>query len=226
MKLITYFLNPFQKCNSNSVNVHSCWFGLCSSYVQNVIILICLFVLKDGDPGKSINYHQYYPTYCLIFPAQHLHSTMQANQHVPSSANVGHFQPHNNNPIYYKDERTQRQYIKLEKKLHDKQMLRNENTSLIREEVSNNLRQTEAKVVDDMNSLGTSEDGEESSIADDENIQIITEILSAVHPPKVRTCTNNIKIKNKTKMVTLLCKFHALITTFMLINSFLNMKIC
>lgn len=111
---------------------------------------------------------------------------MQANHHVPSSANMSHYPPHNNNPIYYKDERAQRQYIKLEKKLQDKQMMRTENTALIREELSNNLRQVDVKTVEDMNSLGTSEDGEESSIADDENIQIITEILSAVHPPKVR----------------------------------------
>lgn len=110
---------------------------------------------------------------------------MQTNHPVPSTANVGHYPPHNN-PIYFKDERAQRQYFKLEKKLHDKQMLKNENTSLIREELSNNLRQADMKTVEDMNSLGTSDDGEESSIAEDENIQIITEILSAVQPPKVR----------------------------------------
>lgn len=65
--------------------------------------------------------------------------------------------------------------------------MRNENTTLIREELSNNLRQADhmSKGVEDVNSLGTSDDGEESSIAEDENVQIITEILSAVHPPKV-----------------------------------------
>lgn len=100
---------------------------------------------------------------------------------------MGHYASHNNNnPVYYKDERAQRQYMKLEKKLHDKQMMRNEKSALIREEIANNLRQTDVKAVDDMNSLGTSEDGEESSIADDESSQIIAEILSAVQPPKVR----------------------------------------
>lgn len=38
-----------------------------------------------------------------------------------------------------------------------------------------------------MNSVGTSEDGEESSVADeDDTFQIITDILSSVQAPKVR----------------------------------------
>lgn len=43
-----------------------------------------------------------------------------------------------------------------------------------------------------MSSVGTSEDGEESSVPDEEDsFQIITDILSSVRAPKVNMYSNN-----------------------------------
>lgn len=87
------------------------------------------------------------------------------------------------NPTYYKDERAQRQHIKLKKKLHDKQQ--KSGSLLPRKELINGLKKSTVKEKG-MNSVGTSEDGEESSIPDEEDsFQIITDILSSVQAPKV-----------------------------------------
>lgn len=107
---------------------------------------------------------------------------MQPGPPVPSPTHMGHSSPPN--PTYYKDERTQRQHIKLKKKLHDKQQ-KGDNL-LPRKELLNGLKRTGMKEKG-MNSVGTSEDGEESSIPDEEDSvqQIITDILSSVQAPKV-----------------------------------------
>lgn len=138
---------------------------------------------QDGGPEKQIKHRQYYSTYCLVIPTQHLHSTMQANHSVPNSANVRQFSIHNS--FCCKDQRTQRQYIKLEKKLNNKQKMKPEKKTLIKDEISKN-RQDNVNCVADSNNFGINKNGEENSNADDENIQIITEMLSSVHPPKVR----------------------------------------
>lgn len=96
---------------------------------------------------------------------------------------MGHSPPPN--PSYYKDERTQRQHSKLKKKLHEKQQKITGDTLQPRKELVNGLKRTAVKEKG-MNSVGTSEDGEESSVADeDDTFQIITDILSSVQAPKV-----------------------------------------
>lgn len=106
---------------------------------------------------------------------------MQQSHPIPSPTHMGHSPPPN--PTYYKDERTQRQHIKLKKKLHDKQQ--KSDTLLPRKELVNGLKRTNVKEKG-MNSVGTSEDGEESSVPDEEDsFQIVTEILSSVQAPKV-----------------------------------------
>lgn len=97
----------------------------------------------------------------------------------PSPTRLGHSPPINQ--IYCKDERTKRQYIKLKRKHQDKHKLDSMQKDLV-----NGLRRPTAKDKD-MNSVGTSEDGEESSIPDEEDsVQIIADILSSVQAPKVR----------------------------------------
>lgn len=56
----------------------------------------------------------------------------------------------------------------------------------MQKDLVNGLRRPSAKEKD-MNSVGTSEDGEESSIPDEEDsVQIIADILSSVQAPKVQ----------------------------------------
>ncbi|CAG9863441.1 unnamed protein product [Phyllotreta striolata] len=134
-----------------------------------------------GGPGNNNPpSQQYYPGLPTGYPPQQFHSNLQTGHPVP--AHLGHSPPPN--PTYYKDERTQRQHIKLKKKLHDKQQ---KNDSLLpRKELVNGLKRSGAGKEKGMNSVGTSEDGEESSVPDEEDsIQIATDILSSVQAPKV-----------------------------------------
>lgn len=49
-----------------------------------------------------------------------------------------------------------------------------------------------------MSSVGTSEDGEESSVPDEEDsVQVVTDLLSSVQAPKVLFKTNQITSQNK-----------------------------
>ncbi|XP_049774284.1 fibronectin type-III domain-containing protein 3A isoform X1 [Schistocerca cancellata] len=113
--------------------------------------------------------------------------------HVPPSATTAQ-QGHSPPPLnFHKDERTHRQYIKLKKKLEQKQ-LRTENfivgSSQVtpptspRKELVNGMRRSKER---GMSSVGTSEDGEESSSVqdDDDDFHVISEILSTVKPPQV-----------------------------------------
>ncbi|XP_018325859.1 fibronectin type-III domain-containing protein 3A isoform X2 [Agrilus planipennis] len=146
------------------------------------------------------------------FPPPHFHSNIPPGAHGPPSSHPSHSPPpppqpgHGGNGSYYKDERTQRQYNKLKKKLHDKQHLiktgldatstgtnnnnnnNNATTHLLspRKELINGLQRGAAKEKG-MNSVGTSEDGEESSSVQDEEdyVNYITDVLSSVQPPKV-----------------------------------------
>ncbi|KAJ8961083.1 hypothetical protein NQ318_008759 [Aromia moschata] len=137
---------------------------------------------KGAGPGNGTNQsQQFYPGLPTGFPPQHFHSNIQPGHPVPSPTHLGHSPPPN--PTYYKDERTQRQHIKLKKKLHDKQQ--KGDALLPRKELINGLKRATIKDKG-MNSVGTSEDGEESSVPDEEDsFQIITDILSSVQAPKV-----------------------------------------
>ncbi|PSN41619.1 hypothetical protein C0J52_17774, partial [Blattella germanica] len=109
--------------------------------------------------------------------------------HVPPPAQQGHSPP----PHNFKDERTQRQYIKLKKKLEQKQM-RGDGLSITssqatppispRKELVNGMRRGKDR---GMSSVGTSEDGEESSSMQDEEdeVHLITEMLSTIKSPQV-----------------------------------------
>ncbi|XP_018563239.1 fibronectin type-III domain-containing protein 3A isoform X4 [Anoplophora glabripennis] len=137
---------------------------------------------EAAGPGNGTSQsQQFYPGLPTGFPPQHFHSNIQPGPPVPSPTHLGHSSPPN--PTYYKDERTQKQHIKLKKKLHEKQQ--KTDTLLPRKELVNGLKRSGIKEKG-MNSVGTSEDGEESSVPDEEDsFQIITDILSSVQAPKV-----------------------------------------
>ncbi|XP_060516675.1 fibronectin type-III domain-containing protein 3A isoform X2 [Cylas formicarius] len=142
----------------------------------------------SGGPGNGTNQsQQYYPGLPAGYPQQHFHSNMQGAHPVPSPTHMGHSPPPN--PTYYKDERTQRQHIKLKKKLQEKhQKVVGGEMSPQKDLVNGLKRSSTAQVVKDkgMNSVGTSEDGEESSVPDEEDTaQMIMDILSSVQAPKV-----------------------------------------
>ncbi|CAH0556764.1 unnamed protein product [Brassicogethes aeneus] len=137
-----------------------------------------------AGPANGTNQsQQFYPGMPTNnFPPQHFHSNMQPGHQMPGQTHLGHSPPPN--PTYYKDERTQRQHIKLKKKLHEKQQKVGDSLSP-RKDLVNGLKRGNVKDKG-MNSVGNSEDGEESSVPDeDESIQIITDILSSVQAPVV-----------------------------------------
>ncbi|KAJ8974431.1 hypothetical protein NQ317_019283 [Molorchus minor] len=71
---------------------------------------------KGAGPGNGTNQsQQFYPGLPTGFHPQHFHSNIQPGHQVPSSTHLGHSPPPN--PTYYKDERTQRQHIKLKKEV-------------------------------------------------------------------------------------------------------------
>ncbi|XP_065164149.1 fibronectin type-III domain-containing protein 3A-like isoform X4 [Atheta coriaria] len=119
----------------------------------------------------------------------HFHSNMPPGgggathpMHQPLSAS-GHSPP----PAFCKDERSQRQYIKLKKKQLDKQQ-KSVDSIGGRKELVNGIKRVKDK---GMNSVGTSEDGEESSsLQDDDDSAHITDILSSVEAPKVSELTS------------------------------------
>ncbi|XP_063902885.1 fibronectin type-III domain-containing protein 3A isoform X3 [Zophobas morio] len=133
-----------------------------------------------AGPGNSTNQPQqaFYQGLPAGFPASHFHSNIPPGHPGPSPTRLGHSPPLNQ--VYYKDERTKRQYIKLKTKHQAKQKLDSMQKDLV-----NGLRRPSAKDKD-MNSVGTSEDGEESSIPDEEDsVQIIADFLSSVQAPTV-----------------------------------------
>ncbi|XP_044752759.1 fibronectin type-III domain-containing protein 3A isoform X2 [Coccinella septempunctata] len=111
----------------------------------------------------------------------------------PSPQLMGHSSPPPpHNQTYYKDERAQRQHYKLKKKLYDKQIKGEPpnqpmagNDGYIGQNnllLCNNSAEKKAGG----NSVETSEDGEESSVQDDEDaVRLITEILSSIEAPLV-----------------------------------------
>ncbi|XP_074025374.1 miles to go isoform X2 [Leptinotarsa decemlineata] len=138
-----------------------------------------------SGPGNSTTQsQQYYPGLPTGFAPQQFHSNLQTGHQMPT--HLGHSPPPN--PSYYKDERTQRQHNKLKKKLHEKQQ---KNDSLLpRKDLVNGMKRSGLKEKG-MNSVGTSEDGEESSVPDDEDYHVyITDILSSVQAPKVSELTS------------------------------------
>lgn len=138
-----------------------------------------------GGPGNNNpQSQQFYPGIPSGYPPQQFHSNLQTGHPLPT--HLGHSPPPN--PTYYKDERAQRQHIKLKKKLHEKQ-LKNDSV-LPRKELVNGLKRSGIKEKG-MSSVGTSEDGEENSVPDEEDsIQIATDILSSVQAPKVSELTS------------------------------------
>lgn len=118
---------------------------------------------------------------------------------VPPGGHLGHSPPPAHG--FHKDERTQRQYNKLKRKLEQKRtdggLTSGPNAPLLspRKELVNGLRRGAAKERG-MNSVGTSEDGEESSsVQDDEDeVNVITDILSSVQSPQVNKCVETIGI--------------------------------
>lgn len=138
----------------------------------------------SGGPGSGSNQsQQYYPGGIAGFPPQPYH-TMQGPHPIPSPTHLGHSPPPN--PAYYKDERAQRQHIKLKKKLQEKHQKGPELSP--RKDLVNGLKRSPTGSTKDkgMNSVGTSEDGEESSVPDEEDsVQVVTDVLSSVQAPKV-----------------------------------------
>ncbi|KAK7863661.1 hypothetical protein R5R35_006188 [Gryllus longicercus] len=118
--------------------------------------------------------------------------------HVSPPAQPGHSPPPHS---FHKDERTQRQYNKLKKKLEQKQM-RGETLSIgssqstppvsPRRELVNGMRRGgKDRMISGRSSVGTSEDGEESSSVQDEEEEanLIIERLSMVKSPVVSELT-------------------------------------
>ncbi|XP_067007900.1 fibronectin type-III domain-containing protein 3A isoform X2 [Anabrus simplex] len=112
--------------------------------------------------------------------------------HVPPPTQQGHSSPPLN---FHKDERTQRQYFKLKKKLEQKHMRGGDGFSISssqgtpptspRKELVNGIRRSKEQ---GMSSVGTSEDGEESSSIQDEEEEtnmMIVEMLSTAKSPQV-----------------------------------------
>lgn len=126
------------------------------------------------------------------FPHQHLHTQIPP-PNLPSGAPSPQIMGHNSPPpptqTYYKDERTQRQHYKLKKKLYDKQLKgeppnQGSNDSYIGQTKLLLCNTADKKAGG--NSVETSEDGEESSVQDDEDsVRVITEILSSIEAPLV-----------------------------------------
>lgn len=156
-------------------------------FIPYVVVVLkkFLFVLQGAGPanGTTQGAQTYYQGLPPNFPPPHFHSNIPPGHpsHVPSPTHPGHSPPPNHG--YYKDERAQRQYFKLKKKLHDKQQ-KGDSLSSPRKDLVNGLRRGKEK---GMSSVGTSEDGEESSSVQDEedSVQIITDMLSSVQAPKV-----------------------------------------
>lgn len=148
---------------------------------------------SNGPPQAF--YQQSMPQGFVSPPHPHFHTTMPPSGGGGGGAGVGgvggggsvgghgpiptHPSGHSP-PLYYKDERTQRQHIKLKKKLQEKQQ-KNAGAGDERKDMANGIKRNKG-----MNSVGTSEDGEESSsVQDDEDLQSYIEILSSVQPPVV-----------------------------------------
>lgn len=180
----------------------------------NNSILTFSFFLQGPGPGNGTNHQPPQP----FFP-QGLPPGYGPQPHFgmpPGAAHLGHAPPpgphsgHSPPPNFHKDERTQRQYIKLKRKLEQKQMRGNNGDSTLmvgnlwqsghstpalspRKELVNGLRRGASASMGvinkerGMSSVGTSEDGEESSSVQDEedDVQIIQDILSSVQAPVV-----------------------------------------
>ncbi|XP_076253735.1 fibronectin type-III domain-containing protein 3A-like isoform X2 [Rhynchophorus ferrugineus] len=142
----------------------------------------------NGSHGNGTNQsQQYYPGGIASFPPQPYHA-IQGPHPVPSPTHLGHSPPPN--PSYFKDERAQRQHIKLKKKLQEKQQKGPELST--RKDIVNGLKRNPTATKDKgMNSVGTSEDGEESSVPDEEDsVQVVTDLLSSVQAPQVLEITS------------------------------------
>ncbi|XP_055713651.1 fibronectin type-III domain-containing protein 3A isoform X2 [Phlebotomus papatasi] len=137
--------------------------------------------LATGYPGPGPGPH-FHP-----IPGGHLQP--QQLSHSPHSPS-----PPNNN--YHKDERTQRQHTKLLRKLDQQQQKQREMNSALstpahspspRKSELNGLRRTTPASRNGASSVGTSEDGEESSSVPDEedDYQPLIDQLSAVQSPQV-----------------------------------------
>ncbi|XP_059616708.1 fibronectin type-III domain-containing protein 3A [Phlebotomus argentipes] len=137
--------------------------------------------LAAGYPGPGPGAH-FHP-----IPGGHLQP--QQLSHSPHSPS-----PPNNN--YHKDERTQRQHTKLLRKLDQQQQKQREMNSALstpahspspRKSELNGLRRTTPASRNGASSVGTSEDGEESSSVPDEedDYQPLIDQLSAVQSPQV-----------------------------------------
>ncbi|KAL1513199.1 hypothetical protein ABEB36_002638 [Hypothenemus hampei] len=138
---------------------------------------------NNGSANGSTQSPQYYASGVAGYSPQPYHS-MQGPHPVTSPTHLGHSPPPN--PTYYKDERTQRQHIKLKKKLQEKHKKGPELSP--RKDLVNGLKRGPSGPNKDkgMNSVGTSEDGEESSVPDEEDsVQVVTDLLSSVQAPKV-----------------------------------------
>nr|CAH7718590.1 unnamed protein product [Callosobruchus chinensis] len=97
-------------------------------------------------------------------------------------------------PAYFRDERTHRQHIKLRRKLNEKQKNNNgteKADAILRKDFVNGLKRSGEGKEKGMNSVGTSEDGEESSVPDEEDpYPAVIDVLSSVQAPKVSELTS------------------------------------
>ncbi|VEN63611.1 unnamed protein product [Callosobruchus maculatus] len=118
---------------------------------------------------------------------------------VPSPTHQGHSPPPPSQtvvppPAYFRDERAHRQHIKLRRKLNEKQKNNNsteKSDAIIRKDFVNGLKRSSEGKEKGMNSVGTSEDGEESSVPDEEDpYPAVIDVLSSVQAPKVSELTS------------------------------------
>ncbi|KAL3282642.1 hypothetical protein HHI36_005817 [Cryptolaemus montrouzieri] len=159
---------------------------------------------NETNGTSNQRHYQNIPTHPNFAP-QHLHTQIPP-QNLPSGAPSPQSQvssrlaPNSPPPpsqTYCKDERAQRQHYKLKKKLYDKQIKGDPpnqggntayftQTKLLMCPAPNNSASRKGGLKTGANSVETSEDGEESSVQDDEDsVKLITEILSSVEAPLV-----------------------------------------
>ncbi|XP_063699052.1 fibronectin type-III domain-containing protein 3A isoform X2 [Culicoides brevitarsis] len=139
---------------------------------------------------------------------QHFHPAMQTGgQHL--QAQMSHSSPHSPSPPstnHYKDERAQRQHTRLVRKLDKKNNSRNMSSTLSTPAHSPSPRKNELNGVhrqqrsNGTSSVGTSEDGEESSVPDEEDDQqAIIDQLATVQTPIITELTTRSALLKWTK---------------------------
>ncbi|KAE8744685.1 hypothetical protein FOCC_FOCC008688, partial [Frankliniella occidentalis] len=168
---------------------------------------VVIKITSGPGPGSNAQQQHWLPPGYHQGPPQHYSPvTPPLQPGVPTGVPgvLSHGPPPNQSGLgFHKDERTQRQHIRLKRKLEQKQTMKGDSMTQPglggstahgtppaspRKDLANGLR---TRVITGkergMSSVGTSEDGEESSSLQDEedDVELITEMLSSVQPPQV-----------------------------------------